>query len=140
MLQLCHDLTFRPCFPVSLCPCARAVLAVRHGACARVRSAGGAEPSSPTEPATWTITLDDEVPEGFQVPPNTPASQAIQNEAHPARVALYDLKSGEMLLRLHRPVDATIPAIPGDAETIEAQRRQILNCALAQEVRSALSK
>jgi len=90
--------------------------------------------------AEYFLVVVDEVPEGFQVPPNTPASQAIQNEPHPARVALYDLKSGEMLLRLHRPVDATIPAIPGDAETIEAQRRQILNCALAQEVRSALSK
>ena len=58
---------------------------------------------------------------------------------HPARVGLYDLRSGQQLLRLHRTVDVTVPAIPGDAEAIEAQRRQMLNCAFAQEVRAAIA-
>ena len=80
-----------------------------------------------------------EIPEGFKAPADTSLAQAVQSEVHPARVGLYDLRSGEQLLRLHRTVYVTVPAIPGDAATVEAQRRQILNCALAQEVSAAIS-
>lgn len=90
--------------------------------------------------AEFFLVVVDEVPEGFKAPPDGSLGQAIQGEPHPARVALHDLKTGELLLRLHRTVDVTIPTIPGDAETMDAQRRQILNCALAQEVRAALDK
>jgi hypothetical protein len=90
--------------------------------------------------AEFFLVVVDEIPEGFPKPAEGSLAQAIQSEPHNARVALYDLKSSQLLLRLHRQVDATIPAIPGDAATLDAQRRQILNCALAQEVRSALDK
>jgi hypothetical protein len=88
--------------------------------------------------AEYFLVVVDEIPEGFKAPPGTSLAQAVQGEPHPARIALRDLKTGELLLRLHRTVDVTIPAVPGDAEAIDAQRRQILNCALAQEVRAAL--
>jgi hypothetical protein len=88
--------------------------------------------------AEYFLVVVDEIPEGFKAPPDASLAQAVQGEPHPARVALRDLKTGELLLRLHRTVDVTIPAVPGDAEAIDAQRRQILNCALAQEVRAAL--
>lgn len=86
------------------------------------------------------LVVVDEIPDDFKAPADGTAALAVQSETHPARIGLYDLKSGEMLMRLHRTADATIPAIPGDAESIDAQRRQILNCALAQEVRGALSR
>ncbi|MCS6900119.1 MAG: hypothetical protein RMJ98_10805 [Myxococcales bacterium] len=90
--------------------------------------------------AEYFLVVVDEIPEGFQAPAGVSLAQAVQSEPHPARIALYDLKTGELLLRLHRTADVTIPVIPGDAEAIDAQRRQILNCALAQEVRDALTK
>lgn len=90
--------------------------------------------------AEFFLVVVDEIPEGFQPPSQGSLAQAVQSESHPARIALYDLKSSELLLRLHRTADTTIPAIPGDAETVDAQRRQILNCALAQDVRDALDK
>lgn len=88
--------------------------------------------------AEYFLVVIDEVPEGLKPPPEGTLIQAVQSEVHPTRVALFDLRSREMLFRLHRTVDVTIPATPGDAATIDAQRRQILNCALAQEVRAAL--
>ncbi len=89
--------------------------------------------------AEYFLVVVDEIPEGFKAPADTSLAQAVQSEVHPARVGLYDLRSGAQLLRLHRTVDITVPAIPGDAATIEAQRRQILNCGLAQEVRAAIA-
>ncbi|RYE87478.1 MAG: hypothetical protein EOO75_14430, partial [Myxococcales bacterium] len=66
--------------------------------------------------AEYVLVVVDEVPEGFKAPETSTLAQAVQSEVHPARVGLYDLKSGQQLVRLHRTVDITVPAMPGDAE------------------------
>lgn len=88
--------------------------------------------------AQHVLIVIDEVPQGVKTDPEKTLEQVVQSEVHPARVALYRLQDDKLLFRARRTIDVTIPAIPTDAETIEAQRRQILNCALAQEVRAAL--
>jgi hypothetical protein len=89
--------------------------------------------------AEYFLVVLDELPEGLKIPAGASVEQSIQSEVHPTRVALYDIKSSELLLRVHRTIDVSIPAVPGDAATMDAQRRQILNCALAQDVRQAIA-
>jgi hypothetical protein len=88
--------------------------------------------------AKYFLVVIDEIPEGMKAPDEGMLEQVVQSEVHPTRVALYDLKSEKLLMRMTRTVDVTIPAIPGDASSIDAQRRQILNCALADEARQAM--
>lgn len=81
------------------------------------------EPAAPTEP--------DESEE-----------ERVQRVPHPARVGIWDVESGKLLVRLRteasgefrnvgdRPVD--------DAKTVAAQRRQVNSCALALSVKDVI--
>lgn len=88
--------------------------------------------------AKYFLVVIDEIPQGLKVDDEELLEQTVQSEVHPTRVALYDLTSDKLLMRVTKTADVTIPAIPGDASNIEAVRRQVLNCALADEVRAAL--
>lgn len=87
--------------------------------------------------AQYFLLVIDDVPEGTKPEDGGTIEQAVQSDVHPTRVAMFDLASGKMLLRVKRTIDVSIPVVPG---AIEAQRRQVLNCALAQDVRDTIAQ
>jgi hypothetical protein len=70
------------------------------------------------------------------------AEEAIQLAPHWARVFVLDLQKDKEILRLRRHAEGRFVMASGktitDEETLDAMKRQVNNCALAQEVRSAL--
>jgi hypothetical protein len=86
--------------------------------------------------AKYFLVVVDDVPKGLEPMDGGTIEQAVQSEVHQARVGVLDLERHRTVLRVKRTVDVDIPVVPGQ---IEAQRRQVLNCALAQEVRASIS-
>lgn len=95
--------------------------------------------------ARFFVAVLDEDPEA-----GLPASDAGESEAervqrlpHHARVGIWDLQSGELLVRLRRRVDAKfIPVgqnVVSREETVFAQQRQVNSCDLAHAARAALT-
>jgi len=92
----------------------------------------------------FLLVLDEDVPEAVKPTDGGPLTEeALQLVAHPSRVHLFDLTSGQEILRLLRTGDArVIPAgerAIADAETLEAMQRQANNCALARRVDEAIA-
>jgi hypothetical protein len=85
--------------------------------------------------ARYFLLVLDEIPPGTTPEDGGTLEQAVQSDVHPARVVLYDLRDKKLLFRAKRTIDVNLPVVPGN---IEAQRRQILNCALAQEIRDTM--
>ncbi len=87
--------------------------------------------------AEYLLMLVDEVPQGFKPKEGDSLEEALSTEVHPVRVGLMELKTSRTLFKLRREIDVHIPVVPG--ADIDAQRRQILNCALASDVRDSLT-
>lgn len=85
--------------------------------------------------AQYFLVVLDEIPEGTKPEGKATVEETVQSLVHPTRVGLYDVKSGELLFRGRREIDVTVPVVPG---SVEVQRRQVLNCALARDVRHTL--
>lgn len=92
----------------------------------------------------YLLVLDEDVPEAkeFADDAGVVTSEALQQVPHPARVVVVDLKSGDEIVRLRRVGEATFrfageQAIR-DPEVRAAMRRQVNNCALADQVRAAI--
>lgn len=87
--------------------------------------------------AEYLLILVDEVPKDFKPKEGDSLEEGLSSEVHPVRVGLMDLKSGRTLFKLRREVDVHVPVVPG--ANVDAQRRQIINCALARDVRESLT-
>ncbi len=87
--------------------------------------------------ARYLLLVVDEIPKDLKPDPARAVADVVQLERHTARVAVIDLATDKLLLRVQRVADAQIPAVPGAAQ--EAIQRQVLNCALAERVRDAIS-
>lgn len=97
----------------------------------------------------FALVLDED-PEGGipPVPKDVPPEDAgtpeerLQSLPHHARVGIWDLGTGEPLLRLRTEASGELVAVGKqaalDSETQAAQRRQANNCALALEVRNKI--
>ena len=70
------------------------------------------------------------------------AEEAIQIAPHWARVHVLDLKKDQEIVRVRARADGTFVMAAGkpvtDDETLDAMKRQVNNCALAQNVRAAI--
>ena len=99
--------------------------------------------------AKYFLVVIDDLPAGLEPPDGGTIEQTVQGEVHPARVGIWDVERHKMVLRVKRAIDVDVPVMPLGMATdsaptmqpgrVEAQRRQVLNCALAQEVRAAVS-
>lgn len=87
--------------------------------------------------AEYLLVLVDEVPKDWKPKEGDSIEEGLSGEVHPVRVGLMDLKSGRTLFKLRREIDVHIPVVPG--ANVDAQRRQIINCALAKDVRESLT-
>ena len=89
------------------------------------------------------VVLDEGVPgmvlPGADAGPSA-AAEAVQGVPHHARVGVWRLSDGKLVLRLRREAGAQLlgatPAV--DAEVLASRQRQANSCALALEVRSAM--
>jgi hypothetical protein len=92
----------------------------------------------------YLLVLDEDVPEAkeFAGDSGTITEEALQQVAHPARIVIVNLKSGALLVRLQKSAEAGF-VFAGehavfDPEIRAAMRRQVNNCALAQEAWAAI--
>ena len=83
----------------------------------------------------YFLVVLDEIPDGTKPEDKATLEETVQAIVHPTRVGLYDVKTGELLFKGRREIDVTVPVVPG---SVDAQRRQVLNCALARDVRRTL--
>jgi hypothetical protein len=94
----------------------------------------------------FTLVLDEEPAEGL--PAALPdagesAEERLQRVPHWARIAIWSLDGGQLLLRLRARADAK--AVPvGDrvvtrSETLAAQQRQVNSCMLAMAAKQAIA-
>jgi hypothetical protein len=89
--------------------------------------------------------VDEDPPEGLppEVDGGEPAMERLQRVAHFARIGVWELRTGTPLVRLRRKADAVVrPAgerVITDEVSRNAQQRQANNCALALELRTALT-
>jgi hypothetical protein len=95
----------------------------------------------------FTLVLDEDPASGL--PPEIPDSgespeERLQRVAHFARVGIWDLKTGEQIVRLR--AEAVADVLPMGKQvvtsevTLAAQKRQANSCALALQVREALAR
>jgi hypothetical protein len=92
----------------------------------------------------FLLVLDEDVPEAAAFGDGGPITEeALQLVAHPARVHVFDLTSGQEILRLRRSGEGrVIPAgerVVTDSETRDAMQRQANNCSLAGSVEAAMA-
>jgi hypothetical protein len=95
----------------------------------------------------FLVVLDEDPPEGVpaEVDAGTESeADRVQRVAHPARVGIWNLRSGELVARVRRHADGRlIPAgesVVTRTESVFAQQRQANGCMLALAVRSALTQ
>lgn len=92
----------------------------------------------------YLLVLDEDVPEAkdYAGDAGTITEEALQQVGHPARVHIVDLKTGVELVRLRKTSEASFvfagERAVADPEVRAAMRRQVNNCALAQDVRSSI--
>jgi hypothetical protein len=92
----------------------------------------------------FLLVLDEDVPEAKEYADDAGliTEEALQQVGHPARVHVFDVKTGEELVRLRKTSEAgfvfTGDRAVGDPEVRAAMRRQVNNCALAQDVWSSI--
>ncbi|MDB4943406.1 MAG: hypothetical protein JWP97_2940 [Labilithrix sp.] len=91
----------------------------------------------------FLLVLDEDVPEARDLADGGAIDEdAIQQVAHPVRVLIVNLRTGAEIARLRRTAEADVQfagehAIR-DPETRAAIKRQVNNCALAEQVWAAL--
>ncbi len=91
----------------------------------------------------FLLVLDEDVPEAAKAADGGMIDEeALQLVGHPARVHLFDLRSGRELVRLRRSGDARVMGagdrMVTDPEMRDAMQRQANNCSLARAVDDAL--
>lgn len=88
----------------------------------------------------FLLVLDEDVPEAkdFAGDAGVITEEALQQVGHPARVTIVNLKTGAELVRVRRTSEASFvfagDHAVADPEVRAAMRRQVNNCALAQDV------
>lgn len=93
--------------------------------------------------AQYFLLVLDETPKSDAAPKTeggANAAEAVQGLAHHARVGVYRLEDGKVLLRLRREAGGQLLGAPPavDPETMAARQRQANSCALALAVRQAM--
>jgi len=92
----------------------------------------------------FLLVLDEDVPEARELSGDagTITQEGLQQVPHPARVHIINLKTGAEMARLRKTAEADFQfvgeAVVRDPETRAAMKRQVNNCALAQEVWSTI--
>lgn len=92
----------------------------------------------------YLLVLDEDVPEAKEYADDAGAvtPEALQQVAHPARVVILNLRTGAVIARLRRVGNADFrfagERAVQDPEVRAAMRRQVNNCALANEVWAAI--
>jgi hypothetical protein len=91
----------------------------------------------------FLLVLDEDVPEARELSDGGPITEeALQQVPHPARVHIVDLKTGTHIARLRKTAEADFQFVGEravrDPEMHAAMKRQVNNCALAQQVWAAL--
>lgn len=92
----------------------------------------------------FVAVLDEDPAEGL---PATDAGESeaerVQRTAHFARIGIWDLRGGELMVRLRQRADAKFVPVGENAvqreESLFAQQRQVNSCMLALGVREALT-
>ena len=90
----------------------------------------------------FLLVLDEDAPEAQELAKETDAGKVtwaeVQQVAHPARVHVVNLKTGQEVIRLRRSAEAGFrfagERAVGDPAVRAAMKRQVNNCALAQVV------
>lgn len=90
----------------------------------------------------FLLVLDEDVPEAKDVGGDAGVTEALQQVPHPARVHVVNLETGKLEARIRRNAGGEF-MIAGeravtDPEARAAMKRQVNNCALAQQVQVAL--
>lgn len=93
--------------------------------------------------AQYFMLVLDEAPEGTEAPKATEtatATEALQAVPHMARVGVWSLNDGKLLLRVRREASGQLLGAPPavDTDVLEARQRQANSCALALAVRTAM--
>lgn len=92
----------------------------------------------------FLLVLDEDVPEAREVAGDagTITEEALQQVPHPARVHIVNLKTGAEIARVRKTAEADFQFVGEqavrDPEVRAAMKRQVNNCALAQQVWSAI--
>jgi hypothetical protein len=92
----------------------------------------------------FLLVLDEDVPEARELSGDagTITEEGLQQVPHPARILIVNLRTGAEIARLRKTADADFQFVGGqpvhDPETRAAMKRQVNNCALAQQVWSSL--
>lgn len=96
----------------------------------------------------FLLVLDEDVPEAKELTPDAGRNagkvteQELQQLPHPTRVYLVDLKRNKEMLRLRRESEADFRFASEhrvrDPRVLAAMKRQVNNCALAQDVWTAI--
>lgn len=92
----------------------------------------------------FLLVLDEDVPEARELSGDAGAitQEGLQQVPHPTRVHIINLKTGAEIARLRKTAEADFhfvgEAAVRDPETRAAMKRQVNNCALAQQVWSSI--
>ncbi len=91
----------------------------------------------------YLVVLDEDVPEARELSDGgTITEEALQQVPHPARIRIVNLKTGGEIASLRKSAEADFQFVGEravrDPETLAAMKRQVNNCALAQQVWAAL--
>jgi hypothetical protein len=92
----------------------------------------------------FLLVLDEDVPEARELSGDagTITEEALQQVPHPARVLIVNLRTGAEIARLRKTAEADFHFVGEqavrDPEIRAAMKRQVNNCALAQQVWSSL--
>lgn len=91
----------------------------------------------------YLLVVDEDVAEAkeFSVDGGAIDEEALQQVAHPARVHVWNLKTGAEIVRLRRVAEGAFVMATGtrlEPEVRAAMLRQVNNCALAQDVWGAI--
>ena len=91
----------------------------------------------------YLLVLDEDVPEARELSDGgTITEEALQQVPHPTRVHIVNLKTGGSIASLRKTAEADFTFVGEravrDPETLAAMKRQVNNCALAQQVWSTL--
>jgi hypothetical protein len=92
----------------------------------------------------YLLVLDEDVPEARDLAGDAGkiTEEALQQVPHPARVHIVNLKTGAVIARVRKTAEADFQFVGEqavrDPEIRAAMKRQVNNCALAQQVWSAI--
>ncbi|HEX3595457.1 MAG TPA: hypothetical protein VHU80_10155, partial [Polyangiaceae bacterium] len=98
----------------------------------------------------FTAVLDEDPPTGIpeallddKGKPDESVEERIQRAVHPARVGIWDVRDNKLVLRLRATAGGTFVPMGSRAAaspvTIAAEQRQVNSCALALDVKDAIS-